>query len=314
MEVIQPPTQIVLITIDTLRADRVGAYGWQKARTPAIDALAARGARFQRAYATAPITLVSHASLLTGLYPQGHGARHNGMRVRRDVKTLAAALHGQGFNTAAFVAAYPLDHRFGLDSMFDTYDDGLGRDADGRPRNERPGSQVVDAALAWLATQQRTAPIFLWVHLFEPHAPYEGDPTRSASDRYDDEIAKADAQVARLVQAVEARETKPQTSLIVVAGDHGEAFGEHGEIGHSVFVYDTTLRVPLIFAGRVVSQATVDDPVSLVDVMPTILELASAPKQQVDGVSLAPYFGPSSDKVPARALYAESFAPLYDFG
>ena len=309
-----PPDQIVLITIDTLRADRVGAYGWQKARTPAIDALAANGARFQRAYATAPITLVSHASLLTGLYPQGHGSRHNGMRVHPDVHTLATVLHGHGFNTAAFIAAYPLDHRFGLDSGFDVYNDGLGRAADGRPRNERPGREVIDAALDWIAKREALSRYFLWVHLFEPHAPYEGDPVRPASDRYDDEIAKADAQVARLVQAVQARHKTRASWLIVVAGDHGEAFGEHGEIGHSLFVYDTTLRVPLIFAGGLVGTRTIDDAVSLVDVMPTILDLAHLPAEQTDGASLAPYWTYGSGTLPPRALYAESFAPLYDFG
>ena len=142
---------VVLITIDTLRADRVGAYGWRAARTPAIDALAARGVRAERAYATAPITLPSHASLLTGVYPSRHGARHNGMRVKANVPTLAEMLRARGFATGAFIAAFPLDRRFGLDRGFDVYGDTLPRGADGRPRNERSGQAVVDEALAWVA-------------------------------------------------------------------------------------------------------------------------------------------------------------------
>jgi choline-sulfatase len=342
-----PAKAVLLVTIDTLRADRIGAYGWRAARTPAIDALAARGVRVDRAYATAPITLTSHASLLTGLYPPKHGARHNGMRVRADVPTLAGMLHARGFATGAFVAAFPLDRRFGLDRGFDVYSDALPRGADGRPRNERPGREVVDEALGWLARRDASAPFFLWVHLFEPHAPYEGDPalgaanaTRPVSDRYDDEIARADAQVARLVQALGPR---ADTTLVIIAGDHGEAFGEHGEIGHSLFIYDTTLHVPLVLAGAPVTtrargaQAQViTEPVSLVDVLPTILDLTGLPAAPGDGTSLVPAFanGPCSagsgggsgsassasdpkcagGALGARTLYAESFAPLFDFG
>jgi choline-sulfatase len=315
---------VVLVTIDTLRADRVGAYGWRAARTPAIDALAAHGVRADRAYATAPITLTSHASLLTGVYPPKHGARHNGMRIRADVPTFAGLLHARGFATAAFVAAFPLNRRFGLDRGFDLYSDALPRGPDGRPRNERPGRDVVDEALAWLGARPTGAPFFLWVHLFEPHAPYEADPsfgsspaTRSASDRYDDEVARADGQVGRLVDALRARAA---STLFIVAGDHGEAFGEHGEIGHSVFVYDTTLRVPLVLAGAGVPAgdggAVIAEPVSLIDVLPTVLELVGLPKADVDGVSLVPALSRprGNGTLGERVLYAESFAPMLDFG
>ena len=307
---------LVLVTIDTLRADRVGAYGWRHARTPAIDAIAARGALFERAYSAAPITLTSHASLLTGVYPPRHGARHNGMRVRDDVPTLAGILHERGFATAAFVAAFPLDHRFGLNRGFDTYSDALPRGPDGRLLNERPGRIVVDEALAWLRARGPEDRIFLWVHLFEPHAPYEADPTfastgpRSVSERYDDEIARADAQVARLMEGLASR--RPST-LIVLAGDHGEAFGEHGEVGHSVFVYDTTLRVPLILAGpRVRAGVRASEPISLVDVAPTALALVGVDGPAVDGTSVLPAF--EGHPIGKRLLYAESFAPLLDFG
>jgi arylsulfatase A-like enzyme len=231
------PSAIVVVTIDTLRADRVGAYGWRAARTPAIDALAARGARFDRAYATAPITLTSHASLMTGLEPPKHGARHNGMRVRPDVPTLAERLKSAGWATGAFVAAFPLDRRFGLDRGFDVYSDTLPRGADGRPLNERPAVAVVDEALAFLASQPASGRVLLWVHLFEPHAPYldRAPPAdgaaavaRTVSQRYDSEIGVADLAVARLVEAMQPR---LGATLFVVASDHGEAFGSTARSG-----------------------------------------------------------------------------------
>lgn len=305
----RPIDGVVLITIDTLRADRVGAYGWRAARTPAIDGLAARGVRAERAYATAPITLTSHASLLTGLYPPHHGARHNGMRLGPNIPTLAELLKARGFATGAFVAAFPLDRRFGLHRGFDVYSDALPRGADGRPRNERPGRDVVDEALVWLATHA-ASPFLLWVHLFEPHAPYEGEgASRSVSDRYDDEVARADAQVARVVRAVEPRAA---STLVVVASDHGEAFGEHGELAHSIFVYDTTLRVPLVIAGAGGAGRVIAEPVSLVDIVPTMLDLLKHPAAETDGVSLAGAL--SGGALARRSIYAESFAPLLDFG
>jgi arylsulfatase A-like enzyme len=310
-----PVRNVVVITVDTLRADHVGAYGHGAARTPAMDGLARDGVRFDRAYATAPITLTSHASLMTGRYPPGHGARHNGMRLDLKTPTLAEHFARAGFATGAFVAAFPLDRRFGLIKGFREYGDAMPRDASGRVTNERPGRLVVDEAIAW-ADRHRNDRVFLWVHLFEPHAPY--DPmtpslaTRSALVRYDADIAEADAQIARLLASL--RYDRAQ-SLIVLAADHGEAFGEHGEISHSVFVYDTTLRVPLVFSGAGISAGqVVSEPVSLVDVAPTIASLAGLPPFDSDGQVILP---PSSDLRPpssARALYAESFAPLLDFG
>ena len=308
---------IVLITVDTLRADRVGAYGWTAARTPAMDALAARGVRFTRAFASAPITLPSHASLLTGLYPPGHGSRHNGMRISETPATLASALRDQGWATGAFVAAFPLDRRFGLDRGFDRYGDRMPRGTDGRLLNERPGNQVVDEALEWTRTFG-DRPLFLWVHLFDPHAPYEPDPSRGTagkseppSVRYDDEVARADREIGRLLSGLGERDA---SALVIVAGDHGEAFGEHGEIAHSVFLYDTTLRVPLIVAGPGISAvpAGLAADVSLVDVFPTILDAVGLLKRDVDGVSLLPLL--RGEVLAPRELYAETFAPLFDFG
>jgi arylsulfatase A-like enzyme/cytochrome c-type biogenesis protein CcmH/NrfG len=307
---------LVIITIDTLRADHVGAYGYARARTPTLDTLAQHGVVFDRAYSAAPITLTSHATLLTGRYPPGHGARDNGLHVSPTVPTLATMLQAKGFKTAAFVAAFPLDHQFGLNRGFDVYDDQLPRAANGRLLNERPASQVVDQAIAWWRDVESRVPnpesrrIFLWVHFFEPHAPY-GDPSsgRSTIDRYDDEIATADREAGRLLAALGPAAAD---TAVVVAGDHGEAFGEHGEYAHSIFVYDTTLRVPLIVAAPGLRATRVPDAVTLADVAPTAERLLGESMGDVDGVDLAPVW--TGGSLPHRELYAESFAPLIEFG
>ena len=307
-----PPAaqNLLVVTIDTLRADRLGAYGDAQASTPAIDRLAREGVVFANAFAPAPITLPSHASLMTGRYPPGHGARHNGLRLDLAVPTLADHVAKAGFATGAFVGAFPLDRRFGLIKGFRTYGDKLPRGADGRPANERPGAAVVDDAIGWLG-RHSTERFFLWVHMFEPHAPY-GDPRtgRPAETRYRDEITEADRQVGRLVAALGARAA---STFIVVTSDHGEAFGEHGEISHSVFVYDTTLHVPLIITGPgVPAGGRITAAVNLVDVAPTVVKALGLPTLDADGVDLSPAL---SGVEPAdRVLYAETFAPLLDFG
>ena len=300
---------LLLITVDTLRADRVGAYGYRSARTPAIDALAARGARFDSAFSSAPITLTSHATIMTGRYPPGHGARHNGMRLDPAVPTIADALRQAGFATAAFVAAFPLDRRFGLTKGFQTYSDRMPRGAQGRLASERAGHLVADEAIAWL-DDHRAGPFFLWVHLFEPHAPY-GDPSdhRPVGERYDDEVAEADRQVARLVEAL-GKESA--STLIAVASDHGEAFGEHGEISHSVFVYDTTLRVPVVIVGPGIAPSVIHGAVGLVDLAPTLVGQLGPIKFDSDGIDLRAAL--AGGEPAARELYAESFAPLLDLG
>jgi choline-sulfatase len=327
---------LVLITIDTLRADHVGAYGATSAHTPTLDALASAGIVFEHAYSAAPITLPSHATMLTGRYPAGHGARDNGMRVSSSVATIATLLHARGYRTGAFVAAFPLDHQFGLDRGFDVYSDRMPRVA-GHPGVERPASQVIDEAIAWLnraALPAAPAPparpdrpavpaqpaqpalpahpaFFLWVHLFEPHAPY-GDPAsqRPAIQRYDEEIATADREAGRLIAALGPARAE---TMIVAAGDHGEAFGEHGEYAHSIFVYDTTLRVPLIMQmPGVAAKRVIEMPVSLVDLAPTVMARLGAPMAEADGIDLTSAIEGRS--LPARELYAESFAPLVEFG
>jgi arylsulfatase A-like enzyme len=306
---------VLLVTIDTLRADHVGAYGYARARTPVLDALATGGVRFDRAYAAAPITLPSHATLLTGRYPPGHGARDNGLHVSASVPTLATELHTRGFKTAAFVAAFPLDHQFGLNRGFDVYGDQLPRQPNGQLANERPASQVVNDAIAWLRqlapSPQPPPSFFLWVHVFEPHAPY-GDPSsqRPVLERYDEEIATADREIGRLIAALGAVRAD---TLIVAAGDHGEAFGEHGEYAHSIFVYDTTLRVPLVInGGGIAAGTTVDTPVTLADVAPTIARAFGWAMADVDGVDLAPAI--AGRPLDRREIYAESFAPFLEFG
>src|SRR6478672_11090538 len=316
----QPPAatpsarNLVIITIDTLRADRVGAYGYPQGHTPILDRLAAQGVRFTHAYATAPITLTSHASLMTGRYPPGHGARHNGMRIDLKTPTLADKLAQAGFATAGFVAAYPLDRRFGLIKGFQTYGDRMPPSSNGPTGNERPGREVVDEALAWLASH-RDGRFFLWVHLFEPHAPY-GDPANSrglsAAQRYDEEITEADRQAGRIVEALAPIRND---TVIVAAADHGESFGEHGEVSHSIFLYDTTLRVPFMIAGPgIPAGLVVPEPVSLVDVAPTIASLAGLARFDADGQVILRLEGVLPQGSASRGLYAESFAPLLDFG
>jgi len=308
-----PARHVLLVTIDTLRADRVGAYGYRAARTPHLDALAADGLRATRAYAAAPVTLPSHASLLTGRYPPAHGARHNGVALDGGVTTVATVLKAAGFATGAFVSAFPLDRRFGLAPGFDVYGDHLPRGVDGRPADERPGQATVDEALAWRRTTG-AARTFLWVHLFEPHAPYGDAGTgRAIGDRYDDEVAAADHQVGRLLEGLG---TARAETLVVVTADHGEAFGEHGEIGHSMFVYDTTLHVPLILQGPgTPRRGRLEAPVSLVDVVPTLLEGLQVPAAgAMDGQSLRLADGPAPSARPGRELYAETMAPFEDFG
>ena len=305
------PDNLLLVTIDTIRADRVGIYGHAAARTGALDGLARSGVRFTQVYAPAPITLTSHATLMTGLNPPSHGARHNGMRVRDDAPTLAAAFAAAGFKTAAFVSAFPLTSRFGLARGFTTYDAALPRQEDGRPLNERPDAATADAAVRWLGAN-RDSRFFLW------HSPAcmrrDGDARDSSTtmlERYDAEIAESDRQVGRLIDTL--GETRART-LVVVAGDHGEAFGEHGEIGHSVFVYDVTLRVPLIMSGPGVPDTgrQVEEPVGLVDVAATARALFGQAAVPGDGIDLRSLV--SGGRVAPRALYAESFAPLIDFG
>jgi arylsulfatase A-like enzyme len=310
------PERIVLVSVDTLRADHVGCYGARGARTPHLDTIAARGVRFEAAVSPVPLTLPAHTSLLTGRDPPAHGVRHNSIhRLAPETPTLADRLAAAGYATAAVVGARVLERRFGLDRGFSRYDD----DVRGRPRGqtgfaERPADAVVDAALAWLASAPDR--FFLWVHLYDPHRPYAPPPgfaSGFATRPYDGEIAFADAEIGRLLAAV--RERWGEAGLLVVAtADHGESLGEHGEPTHSYSLYDATQRVPLLMRGPGIPEgASVRQPVALADVAPTILAMAgAAPLDGATGRDLGPWIRGSPGE-PA-AVYLETLATQLDFG
>jgi len=310
------PQRIVLISIDTLRADHVGSYGASDARTPNLDTIAARGVRFSAAFSPVPLTLPAHATLLSGRDPHAHGVRHNSIhRLPPGVPLLAERLAGAGYATAAVIAARVLDRRFGLERGFARYDDDVAGAAPGSVGfAERPASEVVDAALAWLATAPER--FFLWVHLYDPHRPYAPPPgfaSGFAARPYDGEIAFADAEIGRLLGAV--RERWGDDGLLVVAtADHGESLGEHGELTHGYSLYDATQRVPLLISGPGISPGqTIEAPVSLADVAPTILAMVGAPPLAgATGRDLGPALRGSS--LGDRAIYLETFATQLDFG
>ncbi len=249
----QEPASLLLVTLDTLRADRVGAWGGPPGLTPVLDALAARGLVFEEALASVPLTLPSHATLFTGLEPPRHGVHDNGTYVLpADVETLATRLKASGYETGAFVGAYVLDRRFGLARGFDHYDDRIARNERGPSvlESERRGGDVVDAAAAWL--RGRTGRVFAWVHLYDAHAPYDPPPPHReahAGRPYDGEVAYVDACVGRLIDAMRAALPDRGEPLVAVVADHGESLGEHGELTHGFFVYQSTLRIPFLLAG-----------------------------------------------------------------
>lgn len=271
---------LVIVTLDTTRADRLGSYGHGPARTPHLDGLAARGTRFSRAVAPVPLTIPSHASLWTGLYPGHHGVHDNGdQRLAPEASTLAERLQARGWRTSAVVGAWVTAPRWGFDQGFDHYDAQLGVPSDRLGwRVERPAAEVVDGALAALAAGTD----LLWVHLFDAHAPYTPPPPHDTlADPYDGELATLDAELGRLFSAL------PATALVIVAGDHGEGLGEGGEREHGLLLTPGALDVPLIVAGPGVAVAVDDRPVSVVDVLPTVLRLAGLPPDPtLDGQDL----------------------------
>jgi arylsulfatase A-like enzyme/Flp pilus assembly protein TadD len=265
----------VLITIDTLRADSVGFLGNRRVETPVLDRLAREGRVFPDAHAQNVVTLPSHANILTGLYPFQHGVRDNeGFVLPSRFATLATLLHERGYGTAAFIGAFPLDARFGLSRGFDVYDQSYpqGANEDQFVMPERPAAEVVAAARAWFS-RSGAAPRFLWVHLYDCHAPYRPPPpydSRYAAEPYLGEVAAVDAALAPLVEDVAAGR-KP--TLLVVTGDHGEALGDHGERTHGLFSYEATLRVPLLLWAPGQISAGIDPrPARHVDILPTVLD------------------------------------------
>jgi choline-sulfatase len=312
---------VLLVTIDTLRADHVGCYGHAGAATPTLDGLAARGVRFATAVAHVPLTGPSHACVLTGLTPLGHGFRDNGgFALPPAVKTAAEDFRQAGYRTAAFVSGFPLDRRFGFDRGFETYDDHLPKGNDRRrtPYVERFADATTDAARRWLAapTAAGAAPFFLWVHYYDPHAPYEppGDlAERFRAAPYDGEIAFVDLHLGRLLRDLEEKGALARTVVLATA-DHGESLGEHGEGTHGLFVYDATLKVPWIVAGPGISAGRVPGTVARgIDVLPTLLDYSGLPiPPAVEGRSLRPALeGREMSDAPA---YAETLYPEREFG
>jgi choline-sulfatase len=303
------PGNLVLITLDTTRADHLGAWGWPHARTPHLDALARRGTRFSRCDTAAPVTLPSHATILTGLYPHRHGVRDNGTFVLGEgFETVAERLAARGWDTAAVVSAVVLARRHGLDQGFRTYDDDLGAGfAAGTRVSERTAEATTAAALA--ALKGLRPPFFLWVHYFDPHDEYR-PPSRFADAAagphrlYDGEIAFMDSQIGELLKAL------PEDAAVVVVGDHGEMLGEHGESTHGLLLNQGARRVPLLLAGPGVPAGRVNEClVRTADVAPTLLALAGAPVPGgLDGRGLLPL--PSRCD---RTSYSESFLPFFAY-
>jgi len=320
------PPNLLLVTLDTTRADRIGCYGHAAAATPHLDRLALEGARFEKAIAVSPVTLPSHASLLTGQYPPRHGVRLNGdFRLPPDGETLAEHLERQGYATAAVVGAYVLSSDFGIAQGFAVYDEPReegstppeGRAVRYHPIVERPAAEVSDAALALLAGQLEE-PFFLWIHYFDPHgeyAPPEPFADRFAESPYDGEIAYVDAELGRVFDALRSNGRLDRT-LVAVTADHGESLGEHGENTHGLFVYEATVRVPLLlrFPGLVMAGIRSDRLVSGVDLAPTLLDLLDLPPMaEVEGVSFAA--AARGETLPPREpVYSEAELPLRAYG
>jgi choline-sulfatase len=273
---------ILLITVDTLRADALGAYGRSDAGTPWMDRLAAGGVRFVDAHAHNVVTLPSHANILSGRYPLDHGVRDNsGFHFPTGADTLATLLKADGYATGAFVSAFPLEARFGLARGFDVYEDSF-VDAQARPaflEQERRGTDTVALARRWLDTQGQR-PVFCWVHLYEPHAPYQPPPALAArfpGRPYQGEVAAVDAALGPLLEPLLARGDDGRT-LVVLTADHGESLGEHGEATHGIFAYEATLRVPLlVYAPRVLGPRVETAPARHIDILPTILAALALP-------------------------------------
>jgi arylsulfatase A-like enzyme/Tfp pilus assembly protein PilF len=315
---------VLLITIDTLRADRLGCYGFGLAHTPAIDRLAREGVRCADATTTAPITLPAHSSIMTGLYPPAHGVRDNGnYALGPDAVTLAERLGAAGYRTAAFVSALVLTRRYGLDQGFEVYDDDLW--SEDAPQlfmiRDRPAARTADRGLAWLDgwwSSAPRAPFFLWVHFFDPHQPYESrsvDLAALAPTAYDAEIAEADRGVGRLLAWLEQHGILDDT-LVVLTADHGESLGEHGEPTHGIFVYDATIRVPLLWRlpGALPAGSTYTGPVRHIDIVPTALAaLGLRGGVPTQGVNLLPAFQ-GHIRPPHVAQYAEARLAEEGFG
>ena len=296
---------VLLVTIDTLRADHLGAYGNRLGLTPTLDRFAREGVRFEVTRAHVPLTLPSHTTIMTALYPFTNGVRDNGtFRFDGAHATLASTLKAAGYSTGAFVGSFVLDARFGLNVGFDRYDDRMHGSGANLEVVQRSAEQVLEPAGQWIlgagdvgqpATPPRGSPWFAWVHLYDPHEPYtppEPYASRYADDPYSGEVAYADAALGAFIEHLRSAGALDRT-LVVLTSDHGESLGEHGERTHGLFAYDATLRVPfIVWASPAIAADTVTSPVRLVDVMPTVLDLLGvAAPPGLDGRSVRRLIG-----------------------
>jgi arylsulfatase A-like enzyme/Tfp pilus assembly protein PilF len=316
---------VILLTLDTTRADHLACYGYPDVRTPHLDSLARRGVLFEQAAANSPLTLPAHCSILTGMYPTYHGVRINGNTALNEAQvTIAEVLSAQGYQCGAFIGAFVLDGRWGLKQGFQHYDDQFDLDKHKHidlGAIQRPGNEVMDVALDWLEEQKR-APFFAWIHLYDPHTPYEPPEPylseygpKGLTGLYDGEIAFMDEQIGRCLDWLENNGLDDNTILVLV-GDHGEGLGSHGEGTHGYFIYDYAIHVPLIivtpFEG--LRGARVSSQVRIVDIFPTLLEMvAFTPPTETHGRSLLPLmFRPQKEE--DGIAYAESMSPNIQFG
>jgi arylsulfatase A-like enzyme/Tfp pilus assembly protein PilF len=303
---------VLLVSIDTLRADRLPAYGYAKGRTPNLDALARRGILFEEAYSHCPLTLPAHASLLTGLLPPHHGVRDNvGFTLKAEHATLAARFKAAGFRTGGAISAYVLRRQTGIAEGFEDYDDAL--ESEGAIESlaavQRDGAIAVESLSRWIAAQG-DARFFAFLHLYEPHTPYAPPERFRGGDPYDGEVSYADELVGRLLERLKSRERL----IVAVTGDHGEGLGDHGEAEHGIFLYREAVRVPLLLRlPRDTGAGTrIDAPVAQVDIPATLLDLADVKADGLDGLSLLP--GLAGGQGPGRPVYSETFYPRYHFG
>jgi choline-sulfatase len=312
------PLNLVIVTIDTLRADRLGCYGYSQGNTTHLDHLATRGVMFENATASAPATTPSHASMFTGTYPPVHGVRNAGGFALSSVhETLAEMLQAKGWQTAAFVGASVLDRVYGLNQGFAHYDDHMPDLPGNRFLEEasRPAEQVVNQAMAWL-DKAPPQPFFLWVHVYDPHAPHDA-PTpfkeRYRLKPYDGEIAYTDEQLGRLFAAID-RKSPPDKTVLMVLADHGESLAEHGESYHGVFLYEATLRIPwLIVAPGLPAGLRVKAQARTVDLLPTVMALLEAKTPSAcQGTSLLPAV--AGREVPTTYSYSEALYPKLNMG
>jgi len=306
---------VLLITIDTIRPDRLSCYSTKYLKTPCIDALAAKGSLFERAFAHNPTTLPSHTNILVGATPLYHGVHENSkFRVSEDFLTIAEYLKSKGYSTAAFIGAFPLDSRFGLDQGFDVYDESYHSKS---PLEffypERKAGKVIASALSWLMKQD--SKWFAWVHIWDPHTPYippEPFKSRFKDDPYSGEVAYVDSELGKMFDYLDESNLTENT-LIILTGDHGESLGEHGELTHSYFAYNSTLWIPLIVSGPGIKASRITEYVCHVDIFPTVCDILGIEKpDSLQGISLMPLM--KRKKIKKRSIYFESLEPYYNRG